>query len=285
MYQFLPFTTSLWRTLVLLFVLQIASLNTFAQRNKKSVMKDLPSFFVDDSPLPNYLKAIYKQDAARLCIRLLNQELRPSKQTVEIPEELLQAVYNALVAVRLSDYSAIDTLTERYYVRTFPVPSVQQFILITNHDEPWLEPLRRRQSTTGNEALNEILEEYHLSIKRLVYVDEERIALVLQSAYPINIPALSLRMFTKTGLGSIEEILPYGDGNDISIERTKEGWSVNYQVKFGNCQRQCQKAHFWQFEVDESGSVAYQGSNGQTIPPWITKNRQAERYPDRLLQR
>ena len=88
-------------------------------------MKDLPQFFVNDNDLPPYLQQIYRRDAARLSLRLINQEQRLSKQTVDIPDELVDAVYNALVAVRLSSKgsstkTAIDTIAETYNVRTFP---------------------------------------------------------------------------------------------------------------------------------------------------------------------
>ncbi len=96
-------------------------------RNKGEleIMKNLPEFFVNDNLLPKYLKVIYKKDAARLALRLINKEQRISKQTVRVPDELVQAIYNALVAVRISDYGAIDTIAAKYNVRSFPVPNVE----------------------------------------------------------------------------------------------------------------------------------------------------------------
>lgn len=255
------------------------------QRYKKSILDNLPTFFVDDSRFPSYLKQIYKRDAARMSIRLLNNELRVSKQTVQIPEELVQAVYNAMVAVRTSDYSSIDTITNQYYIRTFPVPNVEKIVLVAEHDAPWLEPLRQRQDTTGSVAMNAIIKEHHLVLTKLVHLDEERVALVLQSSEPINIPALMMRFFISEGIGSIEEVLPYGDGNDISIMRTKTGWDLVYSFKFGDCSFQCQKFRNWSFSVEEDGSVNYNGSSGYTIPPWNTKSKDAKRYPDVLAKR
>lgn len=254
------------------------------KKNKKSIMDDLPSFFVDDSRLPKYLKAIYRRDAARISVRLINNELRLSKQTVEIPEELVQAIYNALVAIRTSDYAAVDTIATKYYVRSFPVPNVEKIVLVAEHDAKWLEPLRRRQNTTGSEGLNELIQEHNLIPSKLVTLDEERTALVLQSRNPINVPALMMRFFVQEGIGSIEEVLPYGDGNDIAVKRTKDGWDIEYSVKFGNCSLQCQKAHKWYFSVTEEGEVIYSGSNGHTIPPWIKGSRFSEQFPDVLAK-
>lgn len=274
---------TLFLMLISLFVVNIT--NCAAQRPDKckrcpSVTKDLPNFFVNDANFPKYLKAIYKQDATRLSIRLLNKEQRLSQQTVEVPEELVQAVYNALVAIRLSDYGAVDTISEKYYIRTFPVPNVESIILVADHDEPWLEPLKQRQRLTGSESINEIIKKYHLNITRMVYLDEERVGLLLQSPKPLNISALTLEFFTEKGLAAINEILPYGDGNDISINRTKKGWELTYTLGFGDCMHQCQKKYNWKFTISESGEVSYLGSQGHTIPPWINGGNMSKRFPD-----
>ncbi|MCP4439772.1 MAG: hypothetical protein GY810_12580 [Aureispira sp.] len=281
------------RNFATLFILIIGFINLShnncnAQKKCKkcpSVTKDLPSFFVNDALFPKYLKAIYKRDATRLSIRLLNKELRLSQQTVDVPEELVQAVYNALVAIRVSDYSAIDTISQKYYIRSFPVPNVENIILVADHDAPWLEPLKHRERLTGSESINEIIRKYQLNITRMVYLDEERVGLLLQSSKPLNIPALTLEFFTEEGIGSINEVLPFGDGNDISINRTKKGWELTYSLGFGDCMHQCQKRFDWKFTVSESGEVAYLGSAGHTIPPWVGNSNVSKRYPDILTSR
>jgi hypothetical protein len=247
-----------------------------------TILKNLPEFFVNDNTLPKYLKVIYKKDAARLALRLINKEQRISKQTVRVPEELVQAIYNALVAVRTSDYGAIDTIAGKYNVRSFPIPNVESIILVFEHDAPWVEPLKQRQDTTGSVTINSLIREYNLVMTRMVYLDEERAGLVLQSREPLNMPALMMKFFTSEGVGSIEEILPYGDGNDINILRSNDGWDITFSVRFGNCVNQCQKFHDWKFTVSEGGEVAYIGGGGHTIPPWINADAQAKKYPDVL---
>lgn len=247
-----------------------------------TILEKLPDFFVNDNVLPKYLKHIYKKDAARLAIRLINKEQRLSQQTIIVPEELTQAIYNALVAVRVSDYGAIDTIATKYGVRSFPVPNVENLILVFEHDAAWVEPLKQRRDTTGNPSINQLIRQYNLVMTRMVYLDEERAGLVLQSMEPLNMPALAMKFFTEEGIGSIEEVLPYGDGNDINISRTGDGWELVYSVRFGNCVNQCQKYHDWKFSVSEGGEVSYIGSSGHTIPPWIGPNAQAKKYPDKL---
>jgi len=247
-----------------------------AQRRRESaekppkIMEDLPAFFVSDERLPDYLKAVYKRDATRIAVRLLNKELRLSKQTVMVPEELVQALYNALIAVRSSDFNAVDSIASKYNVRSFPVPNVENIILVFQHDDPRLETIKKqRRDTLDDPNLNNIIRQYDLYISKMSYLDEERVGLILQTRQPVNVPALAYRFFTSEGIGSIEEVLPYGDGNDINIERTKNGWNMTYSVKFGNCINQCQKSHDWKFQVSNEGEVAYLGSQGHVIPPWL----------------
>lgn len=259
-----------------------------AQRRRKGkdkppkIMKDLPSFFADDSKLPDYLKQVYKRDASRIAIRLLNEELRLSKQTVKIPEELVQAVYNALIVVRTSDYAAVDQISKKYNIRSFPVPNVENIILVFQHDDERLMRMKqRREASIDDPNLDNILRKHNLEIMQLAYLDEERAGMVLQAREPINIPALAYQFFIDEGVGSIEEVMPYGDGNDIQVKRTRDGWDMVYSVRFGNCVNQCQKQHNWNFSVSEEGDVAYHGEEGQVIPPWL---RPAAHLPKDVLK-
>ena len=172
------------------------------------IMENLPEFFVNDNVLPDYLKALYKRDATRLALRLINKEQRLSKQTIIVPEELVQAIYNALVAVRVSDYGAIDTIASKYYVRSFPVPNVENIILVFEHDADWVEPVKQRADTTASVTINNIIRQFNLIMTRMVYLDGERAGLGLQSRKPINIPALAMKCFTDEGICSIEDVLP-----------------------------------------------------------------------------
>jgi hypothetical protein len=277
-------------TFVWLCVGLLVTSSSHAQKGKKDnnetpkILKDLPNFFVNDNVFPPYLKKIYKVDATRLAIRLLSKEQRLSKQTVKVPEDLVQSIYNALVAVRLSDYSAVDTIASIYYIRSYPTPNVEHLTLMFEHDAPWIEPLKRKVDTTASPSINRLIREHNLMMTKMVYVDEERGGLTLQSREPINIPALTMKFFSDEGILAIEETLPYGDGNDININRTAEGWEITYSLRFGNCVNQCDKIHDWKFAVSASGEVSFLGSSGHSIPPWLAGkvSHMAKKYPDQL---
>jgi hypothetical protein len=261
-----------------------------AQRRKKKdnecgeleIVKTLPDFFVNDNFLPMPLRRVYRQDAARLALRLIYKEQRPSCQTVEIPEELVQSIYNALVAVRVSDFAVIDTIAEKYYVRSFPTPNVQYLTLIFEHNAAWAKPLKMRSDTTASVTINNIMRKYNLQVTKMVYMDEERAGLVLRAREPINVSALARKFFMDEGVGSIEEILPFGDGNDIDIALDAEGWLITYSVRFGNCIKECNKRYDWTFRVSTGGKVSYLGGKGDQIPPWIGTEKQRIEVPDKI---
>ena len=64
---------------------------TKTAKDELTILKKLPDFFINDAFLPAKLKGVYRRDAARLAIRLIDKEQRASAQTVEIPEQLVQA--------------------------------------------------------------------------------------------------------------------------------------------------------------------------------------------------
>lgn len=248
---------------------------------KLKILEKLPEFFINDEFMPSGLKRLYRRDAARIALRLVNKEQRLSSQTVEIPKELTKSIYNALVAVRVSDYSVIDTIAAKYNIRTFGKPAVNTLTLVFEHDAAWAKPIKQyRSDTTASKSLNFLFKKYNLQITKLVNIDEERAGLVLQAREPINVSALARRFFVEEGIASVEEMLPYGDGNDIDMELTPEGWLITYSVKFGECLLECKKIYQWQFRVGNTGKVEYLGGKGDTIPPWVGAQKKRVEHPD-----
>lgn len=250
-----------------------------AQRNKNKgggggepkILKNLPSFFVSDAFLSPKLKNIYRKDASRLALRLLSKEQLITHQDVVIPEILVQAVYNALIAVRVSDNPCMDSIGRLLNIRTFPIPNVNQITLIFDHDAEWAKPLKMRADTTGSPTINGLMRQYRLTISRLAHLDDERSGLVLIAKDPLNIPALSRKFFMEEAIGCVEEMQTFGDGDDIDIALDEQGWLITYSCRFGQCLNKCNKHHDWAFRVDRSGNVKFLGSTGDPIPPWRFK--------------
>lgn len=262
-----------------LLVLLCATQDASAQRRRGNdgggelkILKDLPDFFINDGFMPNKLKSIYRKDAARIALRFVDKEQKATNQTVEIPEQLVNAVYNALVAVRVSDVPAVDTVATKLGLRTFSNPNTNTITLIFEHDADWAKPLKMRADSTARYSINKIMRKYSLMVSKVVSLDEDRSGLVLISKEPVNIQALSRKFFLEEGIGCIEEIQPFGDGNDITMELGTDGWTITYSCKFGKCLEKCDKHYDWKFKVSRGGQVTYLGSKGDVIPPWIMNN-------------
>lgn len=278
---------ALLKTGLVLVILITSTLLVTAQKGRKndepSFTKNIPEFFINDEFIPKGLKRIYQRDASRLAQRIINKEVRLSAQNVEIHEELVKSIYNALVAIRVSDYSSIDTIAEKYNIRSFPRPNVNLLTLVFDHDAAWAKPIKQyRADTTASPALNFLIRKYNLQITKLVNLDDERSGLVLLARDPINISALARRFFVEEGIASIEEMLPWGDGNDIDAILSPDGWEINYSVRFGECLLECKSRYEWKFKVSNTGKVTFVGGGGQPIPPWIGAEKKRVEMPDKL---
>lgn len=236
------------------------------------ILKKIKSFdfFVNDEFLAPPLKKLYRRDAVRIALRLIDKEQRIAQQSVDVPEDLRKAIYNALVAVRLSELPQIDTIAVKYNIRTFQNPETDFITLIFEHDAEWAKPIKQfRSDTTANPSINALMRRYSLNITKLANLDDERAGLVLKAKEPINMAALARLFFLEQGIGSIEQMQTFGDGNDITMDLDAEGWIITYSVKFGDCLTTCKKKYEWKFRVSMGGKVTFMKGGGDVIPPWV----------------
>jgi hypothetical protein len=250
-----------------------------------AILKDIPCWFVNDHALSKAEKKAYKLDATRLALRIINQQQPLDQQTIRVPDELVQWIYTILVAVRTSEHSVVDTIATVYKVHTFPALDLENLVLVVPIGASWLQPASASSNTTGNAAVNTLIQEYNLTKKKQLYLDEQHVGLLLSSEEALNMPALRLAFAQKAGVEAAKHVPLRGDGNDIEIERLKEAWRVTYRVKFGDCSQTCQKIHKWKFEVPENGEVRYLGESGSVIPPWIRPAPSQRTYPQDLQRR
>jgi hypothetical protein len=226
-------------------------------------------YFFNDNSLSKYLKLHYYAEATRLAVRLVRQEQRLSKQQIFVPDELVQSIYNALVGIRTSGYAVVDTIVGYHKVRCFPSPNVENLVLVAHKTVPWLQPLLQGEDTTDSAVINALIWQYHLEKKRLVYLDDQHLGLVLQARTPLNIAALRLAFYQQAGVLATEENWGNYKDSDITIAPLKNGWQVVYEQYLGDGCQQCAQLRRWVFVVDYTG-VRYLGCSGHTVPPWQT---------------
>lgn len=246
------------------------------------ILRQLPDFIVSDLAFAPKLKALYQRDAARLSMRLLEKEGMVGKLPVELPEQLVKATYNALVAVRTSPLACVDTIGRLLYIRAFPDPNVTQLTLIFEHDAEWAKPLKQRADSTGRSSLNRMLRQYKMSLNRVVYLDEEHSGVIFLAKEPLNMAAFSRHLFTEEGIATIEDPHRVVEYDDIGLELDNEGWLVTYYCRFGKCLNKCESEYIWRFRVNRQGEVKLLSSAGDDIPVWRLNPDKKREVPDVL---
>ena len=219
--------------------------------------------------LSNYKKTKYKKDATRLALRLLSENSDFSNMDAQVPTEMVNSIYNALVAVHQSEIQAAKTVTRIHKLHTFPSPSVDRFLVIYEREAQWAVPLRLGDDITDNEKINSLSEKYNLRIDSHVEWDDDHNSFNIRAKESMNISSVAEAFSTIENVTLVDTMEPNGDGNDIAIKEIGNGWEINYMIKFDNCISGCQKKRVWTFEVTNNGKVNFKGESGDELPAWM----------------
>ena len=231
-----------------------------------------------ESTVSKYIQKKYYKDAVRLALRLNADNKNYNALDTEIPTEQVESIYQSLLAIHQSSAPNASVVTQLHKVHTFPTPSVDRFYLVYEKKASWAKPLRLGATETGSEKINKLLKKYGLVIDRNSEWDEEHNSLYIRATEPLNITPLANDFKKIDGVVLVDLLQPEGDGNDIEIEATENGWSIDYIIKFDSCINECQKRHYWTFEVNQQGDVIFIGEFGDDLPEWMQEDRQlAER--------
>ncbi len=196
----------------------------------------------------------FDKDAARLALCYISDGKKPSEDDIEIPENVRESLFNALLAIYQSEDRAAIKVTRELGIHTAQKPFyVDRFIVVCDSDVDWLDPIREGQPKTSNERINELIDKYNLTINHYNSADNS----FEVSAYPyLNIRALG-NVFSKIkGINMIElpEVESYN--SDIKAKYLgNDSWELKY-VRYDNhdVTRNGQKQE-WVFKVDAEGNV------------------------------
>jgi len=219
--------------------------------------------------LSNYKKTKYKKDATRLALRLLSEDSDFSRMDAQVPEEMVNSIYEALVAVHQSDLQAAKTVTRIHKLHTFPNPSVDRFLVIYEREAEWAVPLRLGDDITDNDKINSLSEKYDLKIDSHVEWDDTHNSFNIRAKESMNIASVAKDFSTIENITLVDTMEPNGDGNDISVQQIKNGWQINYMIKFDGCISGCKKKRVWTFEVTNDGKINFKGESGDELPAWM----------------
>ena len=226
-----------------------------------------------EGSLTNVKKSKYRKDATRLALRLISKNKEYQNLEAKVPDQLVTSIYNALIAVHSSTIEKAIEVTQLHKLHTFPVPSVDNFLVVYRRDADWAKPLRLGDLSTTNPTINTLCEQYSLKISSNVEWDDEHNSISVRADESLNIAPIANDFKSVEGISEVDMLVPNGDGNDIEIFEKDNKWEIHYIIKFDNCFSGCKQRHSWVFEVDKANSgVNFVQEAGNELPEWMKKS-------------
>ncbi len=218
----------------------------------------------EDSSLPDSMRRAYYEDAARLALRELERTRDLATEPVELPAELVQTFYEALILVHNAvDLPARDAVVEAYAIHTFLHPELYSLVLSADTTRAWVKALRRGETVTGEPQVDKLLHQYELSLRRQSFVLD---FFILQTKQPLNLPALARKFSEIAGVYSAYPDSWIGGDRDIHANLESRAIGLRYEYGWGDCPSGCIDRHYWQFFVHEDGRVEFAGEEGSPLP-------------------
>lgn len=225
-----------------------------------------PSFQpqVDDSLVPEALRAAYLEDANRLALRELEAR---GYDGITIPPDAVQPYYAALVLVHhATGLPARDTVVDIYGIHTFPYPATRNLFMIVAGDQEWAQRLVRDSVPTGNAVVDQLLSDYDLSFYRVSNMSTGELFITLRSAAALNMDALAPKFLAAPGVRGAAPDHGCCDGDDIDGSIDEARVLLDYSVGYGDCPSGCIGRRAYHFAVNADGTVEYLGASGSPPP-------------------
>lgn len=225
---------------------------------------------VDDAALSDSLRALYRDDAALLALQQIPD---PERRPVELPADLVEQLYRALVAVHsATDLPARDSVVAVYRIHTFGSSTLREIILGWDSAATWPEVWHRGERLTGYQPVDDLVLQYDLWPRRNQWCTPDGCTyfpsswIVLRAEQALNTAALAAKFTRIPEVRYAEPNGVGGDGNRITAEERDAAWRLTYSVGYGDCPAGCIARRFWAFDVHPDASVTYVGGWGDPPP-------------------
>jgi hypothetical protein len=219
----------------------------------------------DDSQVPDSLRWLYQEDAARLALRFMLQAGGSASEQVELPTDLVSTLYTALIQVyKAGKNIPPQAKVEIYRIHTFPSPSTREIIVNVGSKPAWADAWSNGQRLTGNRQVDLLMEVFSLQLQRYLANGSA----ILRSSRPLNTVTVAKQFAGIPGVSYAQPNNPGGDGDDIKAQFKGSYWELDYILGSGDCQPVCIQRHIWTFRVYPDGKVQYAGSRliGSSTP-------------------
>ena len=201
----------------------------------------------NDSLVPDSLKMLYQEDAARLALRALGA----GYAQVVIPADLRQTYYDALIHVyNATALPTRDSVVLLYRIHTWPSPEVRRLLLQVDTTVAWVQALRAGVVPTGNATVDSLMTQYGLSRSSSMFD-----LIVLRAAEPLNVGALAAAFGGIAGVRVAEADGWIGGGDDLRAAALGDALLLTYDHGSGDCPAGCINHQTWVLRVDPDGRV------------------------------
>lgn len=221
----------------------------------------------DDAQVPEAVRDAYRDDAARLALRLMGGS---APDVVDLPPEPSRSLYQALIRVsNIPGLAARDSVVTLYQIHTFRMPDVRSLIVEVDSLAGWVSAWRQGEPLTGQPSIDHLMRQFELEVEHYQTYPAGWVHhwVRLKSRRPLNSAALAKQFLGIEGVLTASPAVPIGDGDDIAVSAQAGGWRLDYSVGYGDCPAGCIARHYWTFVVQPDGRVTYVGSRGDPTPP------------------
>lgn len=218
----------------------------------------------DDHLIPEEKREQYLKDAEKLAVRYIDK--KDSTQT-EIPQDLIDLLYNGLIHIAVSDNKKTSEVTDKYEIHARIPAHPREILVFADSTAPWMDAWRDKITETGNSDLDELLDHFNFTItefSELAHVLPTTMT-TLRSDRAINGRAVG-RLFEE--LDFIENAGPDGvtDGSDLRVAFFEDYLKYTFEYGFGDCPAGCISRHKWHFYVYPDGNLYFAGEEGAPLP-------------------
>ncbi|NLA23364.1 MAG: T9SS type A sorting domain-containing protein, partial [Bacteroidales bacterium] len=219
---------------------------------------------------PADIEEQYKVDASVITLRKFYENNLSYKDSIEIPNEHLDTVLNALLAVwNATSLPARDTVVDLLEISTAHDYAVKYFNVRVNQSAIWAQKLYEGYTETGNDTVDNILNTYNLSIyNSFPWGTDFYFQFTSQDNY--NMPELSKLFDSISGVKYVLAACGYDNPRmykNIEAYILPNYVFLKYSYGWGDCTSGCIDWRYWEFKVYYDCSVEYWGSYGSELFP------------------
>lgn len=219
----------------------------------------------DGGSLTDSVKAEYMRSAEELAIQLI---IESDPKQIEIPESLIQILYNGLIHIVNSGLEEAQDVTTEHRIQARPQFARGEIIVnVDTTDADWLDNWRNGIVETSVEKIDQLINTYEIDLKSYNELHSMPWAMaVLKTNQQINPLPVAEKFAEIPSLSGAELNYIAGDGNTIKVKVEPGAILYRFEYAWGDCPAGCINRHFWEFAVDENGDVQFIDEGGNALP-------------------